>query len=198
MTTAGAGRNRRRRGRRGQRGRPEPQQQEQQATLGPQEVVAQPQQRATSRYREAQQGTAPPIHRGEDHQGDHRSSTRKRSRGRRGRTAKRPTLDAIPTIVLKEHARDVPVTGTMVTRSLDDATASTGMNFGCPMLTRTRLGMPFRSGVRMPRCSMGWAVHDEEEASFCMRTPDLIDCWKIHPEREAALRASDEDKNAAD
>jgi hypothetical protein len=45
---------------------------------------------------------------------------------------------------------------------------------------------------------MGWAVHNEEEASFCMRTPDLIDCWKEHPEREAALRASQETENAAD
>ncbi len=195
MTTAGPGRNRRRRGRRGQRGRPETPQQEQQATPGQQEADTKPRQVAPT---VAQQPTDGPSSGSEDSQGDRRSSTRKRSRGRRGRTTRRPTLDAIPTIVLKEHVRNIPVTGTMVTRSLDDAAATTGMTFGCPMLTRTRLGMPFTNGVRMPRCSMGWAVHNEEEASFCMRTPDLLDCWKLHPEREAALRASDEDKNVAD
>jgi hypothetical protein len=196
MTTAGAGRNRRRRGRRGQRGRPE--HEEQQATHDPQEAAAQPRQQAPAVAVEVQQRTDAPGRGSEDQQGERRSSSRKRSRGRRARTTRRPTLDAIPTIVLKEHIRNVPVTGTMVTRSLEDAASSTGITFGCPMLTRTRLGMPFRNGLRMPRCSMGWAVHNEEEVSFCMRTPDLLDCWKLHSEREAALRASDEDKNAAD
>lgn len=195
MTTAGAGRNRRRRGRRGQRGRPETLQQEQHAAHGSPESSEQLSQDAPI---VAQHRTEAPIKAHEEQQDERRSSNRKRGRGRRGRTTRRPTLDAIPTIVLKEHVRNIPVTGTMVTRSLDDAAAATGMTFGCPMLTRTRLGMPFSNGVRIPRCSMGWAVHNEEEASFCMRTPDLLDCWKLHPEREAGLRATDEDKNAAD
>jgi hypothetical protein len=66
------------------------------------------------------------------------------------------------------------------------------------MLTRTRIAMPFANGQRSPRCSMGWAIHGEEEASMCMRTPNRHECWKEHPEREAALRASSSEDAAAD
>ena len=54
--------------------------------------------------------------------------------------------------------------------------------FGCPMLTRTRLGIPFRGGHQVPRCAMGWAIHDEDEVLFCMHTPTRNACWKEHPE----------------
>ena len=131
-------------------------------------------------------------------QQERKGAGRKRSRGRRNRTTTRPALAAQPTEVLKPRVRDVPVTGTMTMRTLDEVETPGGMTFGCPMLTRTRMGMPFVEGRRIPRCSMGWALHNEEEASFCMRTPDLLDCWKAHPEREAELRGTSESENAAD
>lgn len=34
----------------------------------------------------------------------------------------------------------------------------------------------------MPRCSMGWAVHDEDEVLLCMHTPTRNQCWKENPE----------------
>lgn len=54
---------------------------------------------------------------------------------------------------------------------------------GCPMFTRTRLEIPFRGNQRLPRCSVGWAIHDEDEVLFCMHTPSAAQCWKEHPER---------------
>lgn len=104
----------------------------------------------------------------------------------------------MPTEVLKEDVRDLEPRGTIVLRNLDDVATPDGLTFGCPMLTRTQLGMPFAQGQRAPRCSMGWAVHNEEEAALCMRTPDRVDCWKENPEREAQLRATVPEDSAAD
>lgn len=59
--------------------------------------------------------------------------------------------------------------------------------FGCPMLTRTRLAIPFRGNHQVPRCSVGWAVHDEDEVLFCMHTPSRNLCWKENPEQLEAL-----------
>jgi len=59
--------------------------------------------------------------------------------------------------------------------------------FGCPMLTRTRLALPFRGNQHAPRCSVGWAVHDEDEVLFCMHTPSRNLCWKENPEQFEAL-----------
>lgn len=53
---------------------------------------------------------------------------------------------------------------------------------GCPMLTRTRLPIPFRGNQRVARCSAGWSVHDEDEVLLCMHTPTAAQCWKEHPE----------------
>ncbi len=130
---------------------------------------------------------------GEDQQG----GGRKRTRNRR-RATRRPTIGPMPTEVLKDSARTVPAHEPQATRTLDEFTVPAGMTFGCPMLSRTRLGMPFAGGNRVARCSMGWALHGESEALLCMRTPDLLDCWKEHPEKEAELRATDEAENAAD
>lgn len=58
---------------------------------------------------------------------------------------------------------------------------------GCPMLTRTRLGIPFRGGQHVPRCSVGWAVHDEDEVLLCMNTPSASLCWKENPAHLEAL-----------
>ena len=67
-------------------------------------------------------------------------------------------------------------------RPLSEVEDTTEPTFGCPMLTRTRLGMPFRGGQHVPRCSVGWAVHDEDEVLLCMHTPTRNQCWKEHPE----------------
>jgi hypothetical protein len=122
---------------------------------------------------------------------------RKRSRNKR-RTTRRPVLAQMPTEVLKESARQAPAAEPTATRTLDEFATRDGMTFGCPMLTRTRIGMPFAGGRHVPRCSMGWALHDESEALLCMRTPDLLDCWKEHPEKEAELTATDAAESAAD
>jgi hypothetical protein len=104
----------------------------------------------------------------------------------------------MPAEVLKDSARTVPLADPAASRTLDEFSTPGGMEFGCPMLTRTRIGLPFAGGRHVPRCSMGWALHGESEALLCMRTPDLLDCWKEHPEREAELRASDATESAAD
>lgn len=59
---------------------------------------------------------------------------------------------------------------------------------GCPMLTRTRMGMPFARGRNIPRCALAWAVHSEAEAGLCMETPDPALCWKAHPEQVEVIR----------
>lgn len=198
--TTNPGRPRRRRGRRGQRSQQgAPQLEQQVAEAGVAEVEAEP------IVAEAR----PPAHdirdnrggRDEDdtqagRQGD---AARKRARPRRRPNNRRQaTVGPMPSEVLKARVRHVPPTGTVSTRSLDEFGTPGGMTFGCPMLSRTRIGMPFANGQRAPRCSMGWALHGEDEAMFCMRTPDLLDCWKEHPEREAELRASQEAEHAAD
>lgn len=58
---------------------------------------------------------------------------------------------------------------------------------GCPMLTRTRLEIPFRGNQRVARCSRGWSVHDEDEVLLCMHTPTVAQCWKDDPEQLEAL-----------
>lgn len=63
-----------------------------------------------------------------------------------------------------------------------DPTDTSEPIIGCPMLTRTRIGIPFRGGQRVARCSVGWAVHDEDEVLLCMHTPTAAQCWKEHPE----------------
>jgi hypothetical protein len=66
-------------------------------------------------------------------------------------------------------------------------------DLGCPMLTRTRMSMPFAGGEHVPRCALAWALHSEVEAGYCMETPLVSLCWKIHPERIAEI----EEKNAS-
>lgn len=64
-----------------------------------------------------------------------------------------------------------------------DLENTTEPTIGCPMLTRTRLKIPFRGNQRLPRCSVGWAVHDEDEVLLCMHTPTVALCWKENPVR---------------
>jgi len=85
----------------------------------------------------------------------------------------------------------------MVKRSVDDLDGPDGPVLGCPMLTRTRLSLPVSGGRQAPRCSLGWGLHSEEEAMYCMLTPDLRQCWKAHPERLDMLRTVLEQRDTA-
>lgn len=79
----------------------------------------------------------------------------------------------------------------MTMRTLDELGADDSVTLGCPMLTRTKVALPSAGGRHAPRCGLGWAIHDEEEVSFCLRTPAVAQCWKAHPERLAALLGID-------
>lgn len=88
--------------------------------------------------------------------------------------------------VLRDRAPKTAPVQPMRKRVIDpDATSEP--EFGCPMLTRTRLPLPFRGNQHGPRCSMGWAIHDEDEVLFCMNTPSRNLCWKENPEQLEAL-----------
>jgi hypothetical protein len=144
--------------------------------------------------RPANRGT----HRGRDGQqgGDGAGS---RGGQRRRRNQRRSQIAVAPGDVLKANA---PVSGPpepMASHSLEAISGKGEPVFGCPMLTRTRLGLPVTGGAPAPRCSLGWAVHSETEASYCLETPDLVQCWKAHPERLEEIRARlDEAVTAAD
>ena len=95
----------------------------------------------------------------------------------------------MPIEVLKVSA-PVPVpVRPMVMRKLEDIGEGEHLNLGCPMLTRTRIALPSAQGLRAARCSLGWAVHGEEEVVYCLHTPDLLNCWKVHPEQLIKIQA---------
>lgn len=103
-------------------------------------------------------------------------------RGGRRRSPRRHAAEPATGEVLRQNAQpEVPVQP-MRKRPIADPSETSEPVFGCPMLTRTRLGMPFLGGRNMPRCSMGWAVHDEDEVLLCMNTPARDQCWKENPE----------------
>ena len=59
--------------------------------------------------------------------------------------------------------------------------------YGCPMLVRARFFLPGDNDRPHVRCSLGWALHGENEVAWCMATEVLTDCWKVHPERISAV-----------
>jgi hypothetical protein len=192
----GPSRPRRRRGRRGgQRAQQEQPEQQVEESASPERADREQPVGEADESRPAREARMQPD--GNEQQGGRDGGGRKRSRSRR-RPNRRPAIGPMPTEVLKDSARPAPVAEPLATRTLDAFTVPTGMEFGCPMLTRTRIGLPFAGGRRAPRCAMGWALHGESEALLCMRTPDMLECWKVHPENEAELRATDETENAAD
>lgn len=83
--------------------------------------------------------------------------------------------------VMKATAPQLAPLQPMRLRTIDSSDTSEPI-IGCPMLTRTRLGIPFRGGNRVARCSAGWSVHDEDEVLLCMHTESAAQCWKEHPE----------------
>ena len=66
---------------------------------------------------------------------------------------------------------------------------STASNFGCPMLNRNKTPLPVTGYQQPARCSLGWSIHDQDEAMLCMHTAEMIDCWKAHPEKVEGLLA---------
>jgi hypothetical protein len=68
----------------------------------------------------------------------------------------------------------------------EEQTAEPG-RFGCPMLVRAHCG-PLRGATEpVYRCSLGWALHGEDDAMRCRLTDVILDCWKVHPERFPAV-----------
>jgi len=189
----GPTRNRRRRGRRDQRQQPDvgqAQDQNQQAepgrlSSGPDAPPSVEARRGGRRNDGGQQS---------ERQG---AGSRKRNRGKR-RSNRRPAIGPMPSEVLKEPFRGAPPTRHLERLKLDEVLATEEIQFGCPMLTRTRLALPSTGNQPSPRCSMGWALHSEQEVALCLRTPDLLDCWKLDAEREQRLRAGIEEDSAAD
>lgn len=121
------------------------------------------------------------------------------TRGRRRPQRRPPVLLPAPTAVLREHAPVTPSAGPMAKRPMSALGDATELNLGCPMLSRTRLRLPVTGNDPAPRCSLGWALHSEDEVVFCLHTPDAHSCWKANPERRQALQALfDGDRSAAD
>ena len=117
------------------------------------------------------------------------SSSGPRPAGRSGRRRqqRRPQVAPIPGDVLRRHVAVAPVIEPLAMRQLQPDVPGEPQ-LGCPMLTRTRIGLPVTGGRPAPRCSLAWALHSEEEVSFCLDTPDLTQCWKAHPERVNEIR----------
>ena len=68
----------------------------------------------------------------------------------------------------------------------EEQTAEPG-RFGCPMLVHAHCG-PLRGRTEpVYRCSLGWALHCEDDVLRCSLTEIVNDCWKVHPERLPVL-----------
>jgi hypothetical protein len=93
----------------------------------------------------------------------------------------------MPTEVLKPDVAVPQPTQPMTMRPLAALGQDDAVELGCPMLTRTKVALPSSGGLHAPRCNLGWAIHNEEEVAFCLRTPVIAQCWKAHPERLAEL-----------
>ena len=90
-----------------------------------------------------------------------------------------PDLVEMPAVVRSTAPQIAPLQP-MRLRKIDPTNMEEPI-IGCPMLTRTRLEIPFRGNQRLPRCSVGWAIHDEDEVLLCMHTPSAALCWKDNP-----------------
>ena len=124
-----------------------------------------------------EQQERPPRHRG--------GNAAKPKRRNAPRRSPMPDLTG-PEEVVRATAPSIAPLQPMRLRQIDPNDTSEPV-IGCPMLTRTRLPIPFRGNQRVARCSVGWSVHDEDEVLFCMHTPTAAQCWKEHPEHLEAL-----------
>lgn len=121
------------------------------------------------------------------------------ARAPRRRQQRKPAILEVSGEIIKRRAVVAAAPEKMVKRSMEDLEGPDGPVLGCPMLTRTRLALPVTGGHPAPRCCLGWGIHSEQEAMYCMMTPDLTLCWKANPERLDVLRAElDERDTAAD
>lgn len=109
--------------------------------------------------------------------------------GNRRRQGRRPQAQPLPNEVLKSGVRQSGPVEILANRTIEQFEQADGPKLGCPMLSRTKLGMPFAQGRKVPRCALAWAIHSEQEAALCLETPDHTQCWKAHPERVAEIRA---------
>lgn len=92
--------------------------------------------------------------------------------------------------VLKANAPVTRVEEPRASHSLEAISSKGEPVFGCPMLSRSKIELPFANGRTAPRCALGWSLHRESEAAYCLETPDHVQCWKIHPERLEEIRAT--------
>lgn len=123
------------------------------------------------------------------------------SRPPRRRSQQRATFGPMPTEVLKRGLTVGAPRFPLQLRPVTGLVGAEGGNYGCPMLNRNATALPLTGNQQPPRCSLGWALHDEDEARLCMYTPDLTQCWKAHPEHIETLRErmeADEGAAAAD
>jgi hypothetical protein len=107
----------------------------------------------------------------------------------------------MPTEVIKRGLTIGPPEHPLQLRPVAGMVDPGGCNFGCPMLSRSQMALPASGFQPAPRCSLGWSLHNEDEAMLCMLTPDLIQCWKAHPENIENLRETydkDQEIQAAD
>jgi len=109
--------------------------------------------------------------------------------GGRRRNQQRQVAGPMPKTVLKHTVEIVAPSHARESRSVSSMTGTDAANFGCPMLSRIVTRMPATGFQNAPRCSMAWAIHNEEEALLCMYTADMLDCWKAHPEKIEGLQA---------
>ncbi len=146
-------------------------------------------------------GGRPPQQRGGRPQANGERAQEPRSgppRGNRRRQQRRQQVAPMPTEVLKAKVRIAEPREPVQKRTMEEISGPDGPVFGCPMLTRTRLGLPMTGGHAAPRCSLAWAIHSETEATYCMETSDLVQCWKAHPERLEEIKARLSERAAAD
>lgn len=76
----------------------------------------------------------------------------------------------------------------------DSAPEAESIRFGCSMLSRIRLRPEDPDALATMRCSLGFALHSDEEIERCMGVEGPADCWKssqswrVHPDETPAAR----------
>jgi hypothetical protein len=72
---------------------------------------------------------------------------------------------------------------------IDEEQSAEPGRFGCPMLVRAHCGPLRGQAAPVYRCSLAWALHDDQDVRRCRVTEAVSDCWKLHPERLPAVAA---------
>lgn len=130
-----------------------------------------------------------------------RPDSRPPMRPARRRPQPRQAVGPMPMEVLKRGLQLQEPEFPLQLRPVATMIEGTVANFGCPMLHRNQVALPSTGNLRAARCSLGWSIHNQDEAMLCMYTAEMIDCWKAHPEKVEGLVAQiqqDEESAAAD